>query len=274
MKIFISWTARDLPLAEALSDTLGQSGHDVVLSDRQPTGTDVMTTIRSADAVVAIVTNDPASYFELGFSLGTMRTVLVACGGGTALPASIANVPYVRLSGNATQDAWTIATRLQILRENIRPQLSLQEPYSTETVGRAVKDDATVIERISGTQFERIVAALFQEKGFLVESREEPDAGFDLMMTTKNDQERCIVVEVKRLSGKELVSVDAVGRLIASLASHNASVGIFVSSAGFTSAARQLASLHSVRLLTLQELLAAKSTRDVLTTESDGHVSN
>jgi HJR/Mrr/RecB family endonuclease len=115
------------------------------------------------------------------------------------------------------------------------------------------------------------VADLFRERGYEVSATPPTrDAGVDIVVRSPEDGQ-LLLVEVKKLSRQGRVSVEAVRRLLGtvSLAS-DVALGILVSPSGFTGAAMALAATGPVVLRTLEEILAARSKRDLVESKLPG----
>ena len=96
-----------------------------------------------------------------------------------------------------------------------------------------------------------------------------PDTGVDLVITSPKDNQ-VMLVEVKKLSRQSRVSVEAVRRLLGAVSIAGAPLGMLVSTSGYTAAALALAAGTPILLRTLEEILAAKSTRELIGQEDTG----
>jgi HJR/Mrr/RecB family endonuclease len=103
---------------------------------------------------------------------------------------------------------------------------------------------------------------LFRERGYAVKAM-GPGADIGVDFTIQKDNER-VAVEVKKLSKQSRVSVETVRRLLSAVHVAGGSLGILVATSGYTAAALGLAAGTPILLLTLEEILAAKSNKDLL----------
>jgi len=268
MKVFLAHSARDRDLVAAVVTHLGNDGHETVRPDEMASPSNVLSEIsaalRSADVVVAIVAGtNPNVFYELGLAAGAGVPILIVARPGEALPADLASVPYVQLSGDLLRDGQTIARRVKDL-EGLSSSKTVKF-LSAEAALRAANQDPAVLEALTPSEFERLVAELFRERGYEV-SRTPParDSGVDLVVRSPEDGQ-LLVVEVKKLSRQSRVSVEAVRRLLGTVSlTSGAVLGVLVSTSGFTGAAMALADAGPVVLRTLEEFLAAKSKHDLV----------
>jgi nucleoside 2-deoxyribosyltransferase len=274
MKVFFAHSARDRELVTAIANHLRNDGHEPVRPDELGAQADLLSEIsaalRSADVVVAIVTGtNPNVFYELGLAAGAGVPTLIVARAGEALPADLARVPYVQLTGDSLRDGQTIARRVKDLEG-----LSSARPVkfsSAEAALRAASEDPAVLEALAPSDFEQLVADLFRERGYEVSATPPTrDAGVDIVVRSPEDGQ-LLLVEVKKLSRQGRVSVEAVRRLLGtvSLAS-DVALGILVSPSGFTGAAMALAATGPVVLRTLEEILAARSKRDLVESKLPG----
>lgn len=274
MKVFLAHSARDRELVAAVATQLRNEGHDAVRPDELAAPADLLSLIssalRSADVVVAIVAGtNPNVFYELGLAAGAGVPTLIVANPGEALPADLASVPYVQLTGDILRDAQTIARRVKDLEG-----LSAPKPgkfASAEAALRAATQDPAVLEALAPSEFERLVAELFRERGFEVSTTPPtPDSGVDLVVRSPDDGQ-LMLVEVKKLSKQSRVSVEAVRRLLGAVSVvSGAAVGILVSTSGFTGAAMALGAAGPIVLKTLEEILAARSKRDLVESKPPG----
>jgi restriction endonuclease Mrr len=267
MRIFVSHTSRDKELAANLAAHLRESGYTVALPQDFALGREVLgeisAAIRSAAVVVALLTEMNANvFYELGLATGANVPVIVAVRHTDSLPWDVRAVPYVQLTGDMPRDAQAIARRAEELKglATARPvELASAEATLTEA-----SRNPGYLDALSPVDFERLVAKLFEDRGYNVTAADRSaDAGVDLIIRESNNKE-IVLVELKKLNQQSRVSVDSVRTLWGALSLAGASVGLLISSSGFTQAALALASGSPVILRTLGELLAAKSARDLL----------
>jgi hypothetical protein len=273
MKVFIAHSSRDRELVAGLVTLLREDGHDVF----DPTAivaagnvlSEISAAIRSADVVVAVVTaGNPNVFYELGLAAGASVPTLITAPVGELLPADLASVPYVQLTGDILRDAQTIARRANELKG-----LSLTKPTkfeSAEAALRAAIREPAVLESLSPSDFERLVMELFKERGYAVTAtRSTRETGFDFAIESHKDRE-VVLVEVKKLSRQSRVSVETVRRLLSAVSAVGAPLGMLVATSGYTAAALAFAAGTPILLRTLEELLAAKSEKELLETEQHG----
>lgn len=258
MRIFISYSFTEgEDLARALTDALEQNDHEVVYPGQSlAPGGDLMswisTAIRTSDILIALLSGvSPNVHYELGLAAGANVPTLVASRRSEAVVFDLASAPYVQLTGDVSLD---VAAVVRSVREvvDVRHDVDRAVPKSPEALVSEVVRDPSVIERLPPEEFERLVAKLFEERGFSVRiAPPTADAGFDLIL----EGEPLTIVEVKRYRRPNLVSVGTVRELLGSLTAAGAERAILVSSSGFTKAAQAAAANWPVELMTLEDVL-------------------
>lgn len=267
MKVFIAYSSRDRELVANVTVLLHEEGHEVldpmdIKSDRDIIS-QISADIRSADALIAVVTaGNPNIFYELGLASGANVPTLIAAPAGEVLPAALAGVPYVLLLGDILRDAQTIVQRTNKL---LKPLPALPREFeSAEATLRAALREPAVLESLSPMVFERLIMELFKERGFTVTATTPTrDAGFDFLFESNTEREP-VVVEVKKLSRQSRVSVETVRRFMSVISAVGASLGVLVAASGYTAAALALAVGSPIVLRTLEEVLAAKSEKELL----------
>lgn len=274
MKVFLAHSARDRDLVAAVMAHLRNDGHETVRPDEMVSSGDLLSEIsaalRSADVVVAIVTDkNPNVFYELGLAAGAGVPTLIVARPSEALPANLASVPYVQSTGDLLRDAQTIARRVKDL-EGLSSPKPAKFP-SAEAALRAASQDPAVLEALAPSEFERLVAELFKERGYEVSATPPTrDSGVDLFVRSPEDGQ-LLLIEVKKLSRQSRVSVEVVRRLLGTVSlTSGAVLGVLVSTSGFTGAAMALAAAGPVVLRTLEEILAARSKRDLVESKTAG----
>lgn len=268
MKVFIAHSAKDREFVASIATQLRAEGHEVFRPNELTAQGDLLSLIssalRSADVVLAIVSNaNPNVFYELGLAAGAGVPILIVANPGEALPADLASVPYVQLTGDTLRDVQTITRRAKDLGGLSAPRA--EKFASAEAALRAAIKDPAALEALAPCEFERLVAQLFRERGYEVSTKPPtPDCCVDLVVRSPDDGQ-LLLVEVKKLSRQSRVSVEAVRRLLEAVSAvSGGALGILVSTAGFTGAAIALGAAGPIVLKTLEEFLAARSKLDLV----------
>jgi len=115
---------------------------------------------------------------------------------------------------------------------------------------RRAASDMAAIDAMSGVEFEGFVAAQLRTSGWAVEhTAGSGDYGVDLIATRAGTR---MAVQCKRQA--KPVGVAAVQQVVAGAAHHRCDRTVVVTNQVFTTAARQLASTHSCRLVGREQL--------------------
>jgi hypothetical protein len=266
MKVFVTSSLTDRELVEAIISLLHEGGHEVVDTVGTVLGgsgvSRVSTSIRRADAIVAVITSsNPNVFFETGIAMGASVPTLIAAPSGELLPADLAAVPYVQLVGDSHRDAQTIARRLNELSI---PSQRVTIFESAEDALRVAVREAAVLESMSPADFERLLRDLFKERGYSVEvTGSTRDVGVDFGIKSRTSR-KLVLVQVKKLSRQSLVSVDAVRSLLSAVRAGGATLGMIVTTSEYTPAALAAAG-SSIILRTLEDVLASESEKDLET---------
>jgi len=260
MRVFVSHSSQDRELVEAIAQQLQRQGDQVADLNNISAGDDVVSqvfsTLRSADIVIAILTSmNPNIYYELGVAVGAGQPVLVVAASGDQVPAEIAGLPYLERSGNPELDAEKIAIALTRFTD---VRLRTHDNPPNEIGLAAAAKNPAYLDAMMPHRFEELVRAWFAAQGLEIDRPREHviDRSYDFAV---RDRDATYLVEVKKMTRQNRVSVDVVRRLISSVAILRATGAILISPSGFTTAAVSLAASMPVALLTLDDLVATTS---------------
>lgn len=267
MKIFIAHSVRDRDFVEVLARVLREDGHEVQLPADVVAGTNISSvisaTVRSAEVFVAVVTSANSNvFYEIGLAVGANVPLLIAASAYESLPVDLAAVPYVRLTGDDAQDADVIAHRAKDLQSKISRKVN--KFASAEATLQAAVRDPQILESLGPVEFEQLIEQLLKERGFIIEYLDTAlDSGADFAIKSGVGNE-VVLVEVKKLGRQSRISVGTVRNLLSAVSNTGAPLGLFVSTVGYTAAALALAAGAPILLRTLQDVLSAKSAKDLL----------
>ncbi len=263
MQVVISHSARDWELAMSITPLLLVDGHHVVdVTQTTAPGNAlaaVSAFIRSADLFVALVTAGGSNiFYEIGLAVGAGVPTLIAAAARELLPADLAAVPYVQLTGDILTDAQVVARRTSELK--VVSSSKATQCQSAEAALQAAARDAALLESLQPTEFERLLMQLFKERGYAV-TPAAPDMGADIVISTGKGR---ILIEVKKLNKQSRVSVETVRQLSAAVSAVGASIGMLVATSGYTAAAIAFAASTPIILRSLEQILAARSEQELL----------
>lgn len=106
---------------------------------------------------------------------------------------------------------------------------------------------AEKVRALDWFQFERLIAAIYEAKGYSVErlGGDHPDGGIDLIVENASDR---FVVQCKHWKARK-VKVQQMREFLGTLSDSKIPRGIFVTTKGYTEDARALADKHNISIL-------------------------
>lgn len=274
MKVFIAHSSEDRKLVSSLDAALKKQGDTLLdpfeIEVKKELLSEITSVIYSSDVVIALAAPRNLNVIlELGLALGANKPVLIAGYSETKLPADLSAIPYIELSGDVPRDVHYIIKQLsnfQITKSEKKTDFDSAEAALKE----AIKDQ-NFLASIHPTEFERLIAKFFEEKGFKVTNLEEsPDAGFDFMIESPLFNKK-ILVQAKKLNQQSKVSVETVRKLISAIPFIGATAGLLISTSGYTPAATSLGIASSLVLKSLAEIISMKSDRELLDTKTSNN---
>ena len=267
----MAYTFDDRKLVSSLTEAIQKQGNEVIypfnLEVCKDISTEISTLMCSADIVIALIAVRSANiYLEVGFALGIGTPVIVAVRPGLQLPVDLAAIPFIELTGDITRDTHTIVRRLYDLK--ITKREIKQDFKSAEDALQAAVRDPEYLASMNPRDFESLIAKLLEDKGYKVNAtEEEPDKGFDFVIESQK-QKGLIMVEAKKMNKQSKISVESVRRLMSAIQLiAGATTGLLISTSGFTSAALALGAASSITMKTLEDILRAKSEKDIIATK-------
>jgi restriction endonuclease Mrr len=154
--------------------------------------------------------------------------------------------------------------KISLSQDDVRRTLSVFGSALAENPSTSV--DAT-IDRLSGTDFERLVLALMKAMGFRAEmTKATGDGGIDVEAVLEGDSllKGRYIVQCKRFGASRLVGVKIVREFYGVLnAAPEAVKGILITNTGFTGQAREFAKGTRLELVDGAQLHALLSKHDI-----------
>ena len=230
-KIIIMHSGQQATTARWLRDQLSPFGHEVIdssnlMSHGENWSEAILGAIKASDFVIAIVDDRSENVlFELGYAFGQEKTVILVSVTDVALPSFLQDVIWLRLHKLDDGSAIQVVGAVQVLSEKLKAR---SRPVETA---------------LTAPDFEKWVAEWFTRRGAQVSENQTPMSkgrGFDLLVTDPKTSTR-YVVETKRLSANNLVSIDVVRQLTSAVAETGANAGIIIASSDFTPSAQEFA---------------------------------
>lgn len=181
-----------------------------------------------------------AAVFILGFSLvPEVRTAALWI--GVALLGLLVLFVFSRL--------W----RRKVFRDESVLNAPKVSGFEIVTTAAPVESVSATLHRIDWFQFEKLISAIYQAKGYLVKrvGGGRPDGGVDLFIERDDTK---TVVQCKHWKSW-VVQVRNIREFLGTLTDQQISNGIFVTIRGYTNEAKDLAAKHHIAVLDLNDLI-------------------
>jgi Restriction endonuclease len=245
-----------------LAEALSAEGIQVSRPDRILPGTgidtsgEILSAIKRCDVFVALLDKSHSNVMlELGYALGSGKSVFLIRGESGEIPFAIASFPTLTIDRFDSRSIGQVVEWIKGATVRSRPAVpDFQSPL--EMLRRMV-DDESFLDEVEPRVFEECIARFFQEKGFhaeLMSSRN--DRGFDIEILDLS-RGGAAVVETKKQNRNSRLSVTEVQRLVGAAVVARAQCAIVITCGGFTNSARYFANQSPIPviLLTIDELV-------------------
>lgn len=274
-KIFLSYPvnpptaygpAGAVELVSLLSAKLTVRGYSVATSTDLTPGAAVdakeglLDAIRQSSLVIGFVISDaPNVLFELGCASGLSKQIIAVRSSEARLPTYLSGVRYLSLR-------WPVSEAISDILEEVDRQRPSPTPTdrSADAILALLRHDETVLDTVSASEFEAVIAALLQQSGAEVRRADASDFGFDFYVQPPGG--RVWLVEVKKYQTGAKVSIDQLQQLLGAVDAYTAARGIIITNTAFTKSALAFAELAGGKLelwdvpRLRNELLSAEST--------------
>ena len=254
MRIYVSFAAGIREWVQSMASLFASQDIMLVSAQSSVTSATTIDLMIKSDVFLSVVSDTtPHVLFELGYAMNGGVPLVVAVYGDVVLPIDIADFRYVKLTGEPNLD---FPPLLRALKDAAGVEARSVEGLSGIELVKFVQEDLFRLEELTPQQFEMLVAALYQQRGYKVEvaGYSRPDPGYDLVVSER-DSNNFYLVECKKTSRQSLVSVSTVHQMVDALSGTGAAGGIVISNVPFTAAARALGAQQQVELLRIQDLL-------------------
>lgn len=261
-KIFLSGPHGSNDELFTLTEALEAEGMQVWRRDSAPLGTgsdwteEILSAIKRCDVFVAVLHKANLNVlFELGYALGSRKSVLLIRKAGGEIPFDVATFPVMLVD---TFDARSVSETVEwIKRATIRSQSVSHDFQTGHDMLHRLCEDESYLDEIEPRVFEECIAKVFEEKGFQVELMAmRNELGFDIAILDLHPHSIAIV-EVKKQNRNSRISVTEIQRVLGAAVGAHANSVVVVTAGGFTSSARFFAEGAPIRveLLTIDDLL-------------------
>lgn len=256
MKVFVSFSQQDLLFVDILAKTLKNQDIDIVnypdVVRKGETLSELTTLLRSADVFIAIV--NPLTQwvlFELGVALGVGKPVIIVASDSKDIPSDIASIPFIQLTNDPRIDSLLIAKQLAELSTEQRKEIPKFD--SAKSTLHAAVEDPNYLDSIDAMEFENLVARFFQEHGFNIHTQNKE--GFsEIDLVIKRGRTRYLI-EIKKLKTQSLVSVETIRKLLSIVSNRPYTVGVIITTSGYTASALALGSSKHIIMCTLTDIV-------------------
>jgi restriction endonuclease len=196
--------------------------------------------INKCDLFIAILKdNNPWQYFELGYAIASSKKVLIVADYDIEIPYPLKNYQFLRTGLDSSNSIFDIIRYLEKLRFGENKE---SEPINTlEEFNSLLEIDRQTIDKVSGPEFELLIAKFFESKGFNVKQADSTsDYGFDLIINNYEGHNKTIV-EVKKYNRNSKVSVNTIHQVFGTMNICEADHAIIITTSDFTSSAKDFA---------------------------------
>lgn len=246
-RIFVSAAYSQKGEARRLGELIGLLGHEVRNAETFAAGEnladDILAAIRNSDVLICLLTDVSANvFFELGYAFGIRKPAVIVTKTTPNLSGPIGNMPTVRVDEIDEKAAFQVLAAIASLPVGITP----------------VEKDADIVRRtlespnnwglMDSVEFERRVAAWFNNAGVKARFAGPGDRGFDIL-AHDNRTNKKYIIETKNYSAGRLASIEVVRHLVDAVAANDCDAGILITTTDFTQSAREYAKRSGVPLL-------------------------
>lgn len=264
MKVYLAHSQDNAAEAGRIADYLRGNGFDLAtpLNANAEIARDGLAALLAADACIALVgMRTGRELFDVGVAAGAGVPTLVVALPGAEVPQPLSSHLYVAFRGNASWDYHNLSLRLLELERVPRPDRPLMA-FDADAL-RGVERDLAAAATLDDRDFAALIEMLLERRGFTVQETEVGERErADLVCQARGFG--LVVFEIKRRGRAGLVSVEAARQVLGYGRALRADRTVVVSDAGFTSSAQAFARDTGVRLLGLDELIAASTPGEIL----------
>ena len=258
--IYIASSLDSSNTAMQLGSALEADGMTVLHAYMLPIGRslseEITSAIKRCDVFIALI--DKLSHnvvFELGYALGTGKTVLLLHSRTADMPFDVAALPAMAFDFS---DCYPLSEVVNWVKEaTVRTRPAHRQFASAVDQLKYLCEVDSYLDEIEPREFEKCITGVLLEKKFNAELlTARNDLGIDIKITGLPG-DNSAVVEVKKLNRSSKVSVNEVQRVVGVAAHANVLCALIITSGGYTSSARFFAEHAPMRiaLLTIDELL-------------------
>lgn len=199
----------------------------------------VINYIKKCNLFIAVITSqDPNIFFEVGYALGGRKQVLIVCSPNIDLPPDLANVVSIRGELYDTNILFDVVRQAQKMK--IQESVGQKEFKDLNSILQTYRTDPEYFDQIEPLEFERMIQEWFRAGGFDPKSHSSQiDEGYDFFIEKFKEQR--VIVEVKKLNRSSRLSIGQVQKLMGAVYAMEADAGILISTAEFTSSAKDFA---------------------------------
>ncbi|MGL1892178.1 MAG: restriction endonuclease [Spirochaetaceae bacterium] len=261
-KIYISMSTNHLEYMYDLKSELDNFNYDInynnQIDSNISTENNTIENINQSDIVIAFLyENDPNVIFEIGYALGKNKVILLVTDYHEKL------IPNLRLINLIESEYLNYDVKSKII--NFIENIHIKKNETKSKMLNNYKDyflnyynNINLIDDLNGREFEGIIYRIFQQKyQNILRSSGIDNYGYDFLLHNYKSYYKTLV-EVKKYSINNKVSISQLQKFLGALYSNNADCGLFVSYSGFTRTAIDFAEKvkPSIELIDMEKLVS------------------
>tara|TARA_R110001592_G_C12923714_1_gene728777 strand:- start:4 stop:837 length:834 start_codon:yes stop_codon:yes gene_type:complete len=203
--------------------------------------------INKCDLFISILkSNYPWQMFELGYAIASGKKVLIVADTDTDLPYNLKNYQFIRTDLESSHSVYSIIRYLEKIQfEESHEERNIE---TLEEFTDLLRVDSTAIDKISGSEFELLIANFFKSKGYGVQLAETSSYyGFDLMIDNFEGHRKTII-EIKKYNRNSKVSINTIHQVFGTMSICEADYAIVITTSDFTSSAKNFATSISDKI--------------------------
>jgi restriction system protein len=242
--IYISFTYSSIKFTKGLSYKLEDYGFKVVNCIEKVENNNwdnlidiIRDQISRCSVFIAIVDKYTTNVgLELGLAIGMNKNIILICSPSTELPTLLSNLKMIR---SDFENPSEISLNINNIIMSFKEETEMKEVNTDlDNLLNSLVSNPDKFEFLNRREFEEIIYKIFLKHGFEPEINNDCyDHSYDIILKEYKTYRKTIV-DVKKNSLNNLISLNTIKELVNSVYSHKADCGILVTTSDFTSSAK------------------------------------